>query len=182
MDRVKRAEIVGDLDRSFDLLGVHIGLKYLDPQDRAKGGELRVAVDDMKMFFPRSRSKSFDVNFKFDGGNSKTDGLFKLDIDYRVDHADDFGVESGTMKMFREKQGNMWVSHLKTETSGTPYGTKSFVPAAINNLQIDLKSDRQTKLEVKYFNKWRSGDLELKVQSGPPRCRGVDRGIATPAL
>ena len=167
MDRVKRAEIVGELDRSFDLLGVHVGLKYLDPQDRAKGGEIRVAVDDMKMFFPRSRSKSFDVNFKFDGGNSKTDGLFKLDIDYRVDHADDFGVESGTMKMFREKQGNMWVSHLKTETSGTPYGTKSFVPAAINNLQIDLKSDRQTKLEVKYVNKWRSGDLELKVDRVP---------------
>merc|ERR1719464_2097815 len=167
LDRVKRAEIVGELDRSFDLLGVHVGLKYLDPQDRAKGGELRVAVDDMKMFFPRSRSKSFDVNFKFDGGNSKTDGLFKLDIDYRVDHADDFGVESGTMKMFREKQGNMWVSHLKTETSGTPYGTKSFVPASINNLQIDLKSDRQTKLEVKYVNKWRSGDLELKVDRVP---------------
>ena len=167
LDRVKRAEIVGDLDRSFDLLGVHIGLKYLDPQDRAKGGELRVAVDDMKMFFPRARTKSFDVNLKFDGGNSRTDGLFNLDIDYKLDHADDFGVESGNMKMFREKQGNTWVSHLKTQTSGTPYGTQSIVPAAINNLQVDVESDRETKLALKYVNKWRNRDLEVKVDRVP---------------
>jgi len=167
LDRVKRAEIVGELDRSFDLFGVHIGLKYLDPQNRVKGGELRVAVDDLKMFFPRARTKSFDVNFKFDGGDRRTDGLFKLDIDYELHHADDFGLESGTMKMFREKQGNMWVSHVKTETSGTPYGTHSIVPAAINNLQLDLTSDRETKLDLKYVNKWKNRDLEIKVDRVP---------------
>merc|ERR1711874_372377 len=128
LDRVRRAEIVGELDRAFDLFGVHLGLKYHDPQNRAKGGELRVAVDDVKMFFPRARTKTFDVNFKFDGGDRKTDGLFKLDIDYHLEHADDFGVEAGTLRMFREKRGNQWVSHLKTETSGTPYGVRSIVP------------------------------------------------------
>merc|ERR1711874_377963 len=167
LDRVRRAEIVGELDRAFDLFGVHLGLKYHDPQNRAKGGELRVAVDDVKMFFPRARTKTFDVNFKFDGGDRKTDGLFKLDIDYHLVHADDFGVEAGTLRMFREKRGNQWVSHLKTETSGTPYGVRSIVPGALNNLQLDLVSDRQTMLKLNYVNKWRNMDLELQLDRVP---------------
>ena len=164
---MRRAEIVGELDRAFDLFGVHLGLKYHDPQNRAKGGELRVAVDDVKMFFPRARTKTFDVNFKFDGGDRKTDGLFKLDIDYHLEHADDFGVEAGTLRMFREKRGNQWVSHLKTETSGTPYGVRSIVPGALNNLQLDLVSDRQTMLKLNYVNKWRNMDLELQLDRVP---------------
>ena len=164
---MKRAEIVGELDRAFDLFGVHLGLKYHDPQNPAKGGQLRVAVDDVKIFFPQARTKSFDVNVKFDGGDSQTDGLFKMDIDYHLDHADDFGVEAGTVRMFRERRGNMLVSHLKTETSGTPYGTKSIVPGALNNLQIDLESDRETTLVLKYVNKWRNMNLELNLDRVP---------------
>ena len=95
MDRAKRDAIVGELDRSFDLFGIHIGIKYKDPADRAKGGELSVVVDDMKAVFPRARSKSIDVHLKFDGGVSKTDGLFDLDINYKLTYPNDQGVESG---------------------------------------------------------------------------------------
>ena len=142
MDRTKREAIVGELDRSFDLFGVHIGLKYKDPEDRLQGGKLRFAVDDMKVLFRGARSKRIDVNVDFDGGASKKDGLFNLDIKYLLEHADDYGLETGTLKLFREKRGNMWVSHLKTETSGTPYGTGSIIPSAINNAQIVVESSR----------------------------------------
>jgi len=167
LDRSKREAIVGELDRSFDLFGVHIGLKYKDPEDRLQGGQLRFAVDDMKALFRRARSKRIDVNVDFDGGASKKDGLFNMDIKYLLEHADDYGLETGTLKLFREKRGNMWVSHLKTETSGTPYGTGSIIPSAINNAQIDIESDRQTKFNLKYVNKYKSRDLEINVDRVP---------------
>lgn len=159
--------IVGELDRSFDLFGVHIGLKYLDPNDRAKGGELSLAVDDTRALFRRARSQSFNVHVKFDGGVSKTDGLFDLDIDYNLVHADDHGVEAGTLKMYRHKQGDTWTSHVKTETSGTPHGAMSIIPSMINNAQIDVVSDRQTKFNLKYVNQYKNRDLEINVDRIP---------------
>jgi len=153
---VKREAIAGDLDRSFDLFGAHIGLKYKNPSDRMKGGQLRVAVEDMKAIFPMARSKSIDVTVKFDGGDSKTDGLFDLDIDYHLVHPNDHGVEEGTLKMFRHKEGNNWVSHLKTVATPAPHGTRSIIPSMINNAQIDMVSDRQTKFNLKYLNKYKN--------------------------
>merc|ERR1712158_237479 len=144
---LNRDAIVGELDRSFDLFGVHIGIKYKDPSDRAKGGELRVVVDDMKAIFPRARSKSIDVHVKADGGVSKTDGLFDLDIHYKLDHAYDHGLEQGSLKLFRHKEGNNWVSHLKTEANSL-HGSPSIIPDMINNAQIDVVSDRQTKINL----------------------------------
>jgi len=167
LDRAKRNAIVGELDRSFDLFGVHIGIKYKDPADRAKGGELSVVVDDMKAIFPRARSKSIDVHVKLDGGVSKTDGLFDLDIHYTLNHADGTGVESGSLKMFRHKEGDNWVSHVKTATSGTAYGSASIIPSMINNAQIDVVSDRQTKFNLKYLNKYKNRDIAINVDRVP---------------
>jgi len=169
LDRAKRNAIVGELDRSFDLFGVHIGIKYKDPADRAKGGELSLVVDDMKAIFPRARSKSIDVHVKLDGGVSKTDGLFDLDIHYTLNHADGTGVESGSLKMFRHKEGNNWVSHVKTATTGTAYGSASIIPSMINNAQIDVLSDRQTKFNLKYLNKYKNRDIEINVDRVPGR-------------
>jgi len=169
LDRAKRNAIVGDLDRSFDLYGVHIGIKYKDPADRAKGGELKVVVDDMKAIFPRARSKSIDVYLKFDGGASKTDALFDLDITYKLTHADGTGVEDGTLKMFRHKDGNNWVSHLKTEATGSHHGSASIIPSMINNAQVDVVSDRETKFNLKYLNKYKSRDIEINVDRTPGR-------------
>jgi len=173
---VKREAIAGDLDRSFDLFGVHIGLKYKNPSDRMKGGQLRVAVEDMKAIFPMARSKSIDVTVKFDGGDSKTDGLFDLDIDYHLVHPNDHGVEEGTLKMFRHKEGNNWVSHLKTVATPAPHGTRSIIPSMINNAQIDMVSDRQTKFNLKYLNKYKNRDLEINVDRVPGKQAHVTIG------
>ena len=88
MDRAKRDAIVGELDRSFDLFGVHIGIKYKDPADIAKGGQFHLTLDDMRDLFPNARSKKINVYLKFDGGVSQTDGLFDLDIAYSQEEAD----------------------------------------------------------------------------------------------
>merc|ERR1712183_565290 len=58
-----------------------------------------------------------EVLFKFDGGVSKTDGLFDLDIDYYVEHAVGRGVEQGSLNMFHHNEGNNWVSHLEAGRS-----------------------------------------------------------------
>merc|ERR550539_1782828 len=112
-------------------------------------------------------SESIDVHVKLDGGVSKTDGLFDLDIHYTLNHADGTGVESGSLKMFRHKEGNNWVSHVKTATSGTAYGSASIIPSMINNAQIDVVSDRQTKFNLKYLNKYKNRDIAINVDRVP---------------
>lgn len=179
LDRAKRNAIVGELDRSFDLYGVHVGIKYKDPSDRAKGGELRVKVDDMQAIFRHARSKSIDVHLKFDGGDSKTDGLFDLDIHYTLNHADGTGEEQGTLKMFRHKQGNNWVSHVETVATGSHHGSASIIPSMINNAKIDVVSDRETKFNLKYVNKYKSRDIEINVDRIPGKKAHVTVGKST---
>jgi len=117
LDRAKRALIVGDPDRSFYLSDDHgrIDIKYKDPADKAKGGQLRLVVHDMEYYLPNSMIGKVDILFKFDAGVSTTDGLFDLDIDYYLEGPVGVGgVEQGTLKMFHHKKGNNWVSHLET--------------------------------------------------------------------
>jgi len=169
LDRAKREAanaIVGKLDRSFDMFGVHVGLKYKDPADRLQGGQLRVAIDDMKALFPRAQSKRIDVKLNFDGGASKKDGLFNLKLDYLLEHGDGDGDETGTLSLFRKKEGNNWVSQLKTMTTGS-IGGSPIIPAAITNAKVDITSDRKTKFNVKYFNPSKGRDMEINVDRIP---------------
>merc|ERR1711936_1259085 len=64
----------------------------------------------------RAQSKRIDVNLKIDGGASKTDGLFDLNLNYLLEHGDGDGDETGTLTLKRAKKGDTWVSQLKTET------------------------------------------------------------------
>ena len=166
LDRVKREAIVGKLDRSFDMFGVHVGLKYKDPADRLKGGELRVAIDDMKAIFPRAHSKRIDINLKFDGGASKTDGLFNLNLNYLLEHGDGDGDETGSLTLFRKKEGDNWVSQLKTVTTGSHTG-RPILPSQITNAQIDVVSDRKTKFNLKYVNPSKGRDMEIDIDRIP---------------
>ena len=166
LDRVRREAIAGKLDRSFDMFGVHIGLKYKDPADRMKGGQLRVAIDDMKALFPRAHSKRIDVNLNFDGGASKTDGVFDLNLKYLLEHGDGDGDETGTLSLKRSKQGNVYVSQLKTQTTGSHSG-RPIIPAAITNAQIDVKSDRKTMFNLKYVNPSKGRDVEIDFNRVP---------------
>ena len=147
-------------------MGVHIGIKYKDPSDRAKGGEFHLAIDDMKRLFPRAHSKAIDVYMTFDGGDSKTDGLFNMNLNYKLTHGDGDGDETGTLKASRGKNGNLWVSQLKTETTGS-LGGAPIIPAAISNLEFKLESDRETKFHFMYVNPTKNRDFHINVDRVP---------------
>jgi hypothetical protein len=154
------------LDRSLDLFGVHFRVKYIDPSDRAKGGKFNLVIDDMKKLFPRAHSKAIDVLLDFDGGDSKTDGMFNLKLNYKLTHGDGDGDETGTLTAFRKKDGNMWVSQLKTETTGS-LGGAPIIPAAISNLEFKLESDRETKFHFMYVNPSKNRDFHINVDRVP---------------
>ena len=61
-DRLKREAIVGKLDHSFDLFGVHMGLKYKDVANPLKGGKLHIKVDDLQKIFKMAHSNKVEVD------------------------------------------------------------------------------------------------------------------------
>jgi len=162
---VKREAIQGKLDRSLDLLGVHLGIKYNDPSDRSKGAQVRVAVDDMKRLFPRAHSKAIDVYANFDGGISNRDGLFDLTIKYKLTHGDGDGDEVGSLTASRKKAGGLWVTEIKTET--TPISFPPILPAALTNLELKLESDRQTTFKLSYVNPAKNRNLQITATRNP---------------
>jgi len=162
---VKREAIQGKLDRSLDLLGVHLGIKYKDPADRTKGAEIRVAVDDMKRLFPRAHSSAIDVYANLDGGASNRDGLFDLTIKYKLTHGDGDGDETGSLVASRKKVGGSWVTEIKTQTN--PMSFAPILPAALTNLDLKVESDRQTKLSLSYVNPAKGRDLQITATRVP---------------
>merc|ERR1712013_631926 len=54
LDRVKREAIVGKMDKTFDFLGVHMGLKYKDAAQPLQGGKIQLKVDDLKKIYEGS--------------------------------------------------------------------------------------------------------------------------------
>merc|ERR1712024_234204 len=57
-----------------------------------------------------------------------------------------------------------------------PHGTRSIIPSMINNAQIDMVSDRQTKFNLKYLNKYKNRDLEINVDRVPGKQAHVTIG------
>ena len=90
---MKREAIVGKMDKTFDFLGVHMGLKYKDAAQPLKGGKIQLKVDDLKKIFPQARSNKVEVDAEFDGGVAMDDGLFKMVVHYSMVHSDGEGEE-----------------------------------------------------------------------------------------
>ena len=64
------------LDRSFDLFGVHMGLKYKDVANPLKGGNLHIKVDDVIIegYTPEETHGSVTENFGSNGSRSVETG------------------------------------------------------------------------------------------------------------
>merc|ERR1712013_276099 len=165
LDRVKRDAIVGKMDKTFDFLGVHMGLKYKDAAQPLKGGKIQLKVDDLKKIFPQAHSNKVEVDAEFDGGVSMDDGLFKMVVHYSMVHSDGEGEEKGEAMIERKQTGNMWTTTIKT--SASPFGGKTIIPEAINNLEIMVESDRQTKLHAKYVNPTKNRDMYINIDRIP---------------
>merc|ERR1712038_2196379 len=160
----KREAIQGTLDRQLDLYGVRVGLKYKDPSDRTKGGQLHVKVDDMRAIFPSAKSKAIEINAEFDGGKSNTDGIFSFDLRYVLNHHAG-GVEKGSLSITREQRGNNWVT--KVNSKAEPFSGRTIIPKRIRNMSWYLTSDRQTKFSLSYTNPDMNRDFHVKIDRVP---------------
>merc|ERR1719376_1248769 len=89
------------------------------------------------------------------------DGLFKMVVHYSMVHSDG----TGEVMVERTQTGNMWTTTIKTTSS--PFGSKTIIPEAINNLEIMLESDRQTKLHAKYVNPTKTRDMHININRVP---------------
>merc|ERR1711931_454506 len=163
--RMKREAFVGKMDRTFDFLGVHMGLKYKDAAQPLKGGKLQFRIDDLKKIFDKAHSNKVEVDVEFDGGAAMDDGLFKMVLHYSMVHSDGHGEEKGQMTVERKHAGNLWTTIIKT--SGGPSAGKPIIPAAISNLEIMLESDRETKLHAKYVNPTKNRDFHVNIDRVP---------------
>merc|ERR1712002_1087544 len=165
LNRVKREAIVGKMDKTFDFLGVHMGLKYKDAAQPLKGGKVQLKVDDLKKIFPQAHSNKVEVHAEFDGGVAMDDGLFKMVVHYSMVHSDGEGEEKGEAMIERKQTGDVWTTTIKT--SASPFGGKTIIPEAINNLEVMVESDRQTKLHAKYVNPTKSRDMNINIDRVP---------------
>ena len=162
---MKRDAFVGKMDKTFDFLGVHMGLKYKDAAQPLKGGKVQLKIDDLKKIFSGAHSNKVEVDAEFDGGVAMNDGLFKMVAHYSRVHSDGHGEEKGEVMIERKKSGSMWTTTIKTSVN--PFAGKSLLPAAINNIEIMVESDRQTKLHAKYVNPTKNRDIHINIDRVP---------------
>merc|ERR1711892_752593 len=127
--RLRREAIVGKMDKSFDLLGVHMGLKYKDVAHPLKGGKLHLKVDDLKKIVKQAHSNKVELDIEFDGGDVVGDGLFKVVVHYSMVHSD--GEEKGEVMIERKHVGDIWTTIIKTTAGPHPH---PIIPAAITNM------------------------------------------------
>ena len=147
---MKREANIGKMDKTFDFLGVHMGLKYKDVDHPLKGGKIQLKLDDLRKIFPRARMNKVEVDAEFDGGVAMDDGLFKMVVHYSIVHSDGEGEEKGEAIIESKQTGDVWTTSIKT--SASPFGGQTIIPEAINNLVIMVESDRQTKFIARYGN------------------------------
>merc|ERR1719250_207410 len=140
-----------------------MGLKYKDAAQPLKGGKIQLKVDDLKKIFPQARSNKVEVDAEFDGGVAMDDGLFKMVVHYSMVHSDG----KGEAMIERKQTGDVWTTTIKT--SAGPVGGKTIIPEAINNLEIMVESDRQTKLHAKYVNPTKNRDMHINIDRVPGR-------------
>ena len=160
------------------IIGVEVGVKYTDPSDLVKGGEVYLHVEDLKSLVPFAHSKMVKLHVKFDGGSSSTDGLFNCVVDYHLEHADGHGTEEGSLKMVRELRGGKWHTNVKTESHPFAGGPeKTIIPVRISNMEVDIESDRATMLTAKYLNPTMNRDLDVKIVRTKYEITGSDKEV-----
>merc|ERR1712110_1225340 len=144
---VRAKRHVEDLNRSgfkqfpIPFLGAEVGIKYKDPSNRAKGGEAYVDIKDLASMVSRAKSRAVQINAKFDGGHSQSDGTFTMDVDYHFEHKDGSGTEEGSMMIKREKKSTGWptIWHTEIKTVAQPFSGTPIIPDRINSMDFMME-------------------------------------------
>merc|ERR1711874_500864 len=74
--RQKRDLMAGNLDKSFDLPGFHLGIKYKDASQPLKGATIHLKFDTLKRINKYSPIDEVDLEIEFDGQDSTSDRIF----------------------------------------------------------------------------------------------------------
>ena len=147
------------------LYGVQVGLKYKDEANKLAGGEAFIHIDNLQKLAPKAHSSEVEVHLKFNGGATPRDGIFDLEVDYHLEHADGDGVEEGELKIARKQVGGQWETVIETKTK--PFSATPIIPAAISNAHVDIKSDRKTFFDFHYKNAAKNRDIEVDIKRTP---------------
>ena len=65
-------------------MGVEVGIEFVDPNNKLKGGKLDVTIDNLHRHLPYIKIEKTKLSINFDGGAKTTDGLFELAVDYEL--------------------------------------------------------------------------------------------------
>lgn len=139
MTRVKRSAY--DKDFKISALGLQVQIKYNDPNNQLKGGNAVITIDDLQKIIKKARSKYVQIKIKFNPGNNPRDGLFTLDVEYELQHAN---TEKGKIHINRAFAGGFY----NMDVSVTPVGSAS--RRLIPLFTLTTKSDRKTMMEGSY--------------------------------
>lgn len=146
-----------DKELNLTKIGATVCIKYIDPANQRKGGRAEVTIANLKKLIPQAKSEKVHLVANFDGGDAPLDGLFTLTVDYELNHAN---VETGTAKLVRTKEGDLWKTVLSTAS------TNNAAVKLIPIFEITMKSDRQTMLQGTYTCE-HGNDYKLNVNRVP---------------
>lgn len=139
MTRVKRSAY--DKDVKISALGLHIQVKYNDPNNQLKGGDAVITIDDLQKIIKRAKSKRVQLKIKFNPGNNPRDGIFTLDVEYDLQHAIN---EKGKLHINRAMSGGKYIMDVSNTQIGGSQGK------ILPGFELKTKSDRKTFLEGTY--------------------------------
>merc|ERR1740137_418838 len=116
-------------------------------------------------------SNKVDLDIEFDGGDVVGDGLFKVVVHYSMVHSDGDGEEKGEVMIERKHVGDIWTTIIKTTAGPHPH---PIIPAAITNMEVQVESNRVTKLHAKYVNPTKHRDIHIHVDRVPGKSAKVE--------
>merc|ERR1711872_813153 len=110
---------------------------FNDPNNRLKGGNADITIDNLKKLVSRARSTKVVLKVKFDSGVSPKDGLFSMSVDYELHH--DGLVEVGSFSVNRQKVDGKWATQIESKKTSAK-NAKDIIPG----FSLAMKSDYKT--------------------------------------
>merc|ERR1711872_655443 len=114
---------------------------FNDPNNRLKGGNADITIDNLKKLVSRARSTKVVLKVKFDSGVSPKDGLFSMSVDYELHH--DGLVEVGSFSVNRQKVDGKWATQIESKKTSAK-NAKDIIPG----FSLAMKSDYKYSINI----------------------------------
>jgi len=118
---------------NYPYIGIEGGFSFKDAANKAKGGKLDISIDNLKRLIPSAHSHAAKFSLDFDGGASPRDGVFKLTLDYELNHG---SKETGVITVDSKLVSGEWIADIV----GQPKTNAERIPPFKLQLKTDLFS------------------------------------------